>query len=276
MSCKDCFSGDVRSGTPTGSIKTVHGLRTYIAKPPEGQSPMGTIVIIPDAFGLPFVNNQLLADHYASAGEFTVYLPDFMNGGEAPLSMMRNMALLAETSWLWTPYYTIAMLTDLLPHLWRNRMGVCWPRMIDWFSALRAETSMPIGAAGFCWGGLHVIMLAQDRADVKTTSGSPLVDACFAAHPSNVSMPSDFERVIRPLSIAVGDEDTLISVAQAKQAQSILGKLPDGKGELKLYPGARHGFSVRASRSTPDAKETIQAEEAEEQAVFWFKKHFVS
>jgi hypothetical protein len=34
----------------------------------------------PDAFGLPFINNQILADHYASAGQYLVYLPDFLDG----------------------------------------------------------------------------------------------------------------------------------------------------------------------------------------------------
>lgn len=56
------------------------GLKTYIAEPAAGKKAQGIIVIIPDAFGLPFVNNQILADHYASAGEFIVYLPDFMDG----------------------------------------------------------------------------------------------------------------------------------------------------------------------------------------------------
>jgi hypothetical protein len=37
-------------------------------------------MIIPDAFRVDFVNNQILADYYASAAQFLVYLPDFMDG----------------------------------------------------------------------------------------------------------------------------------------------------------------------------------------------------
>lgn len=83
MSCPQCFSGHINPGTPTGRWDTIHGLRTYIAEPPAGKSPKAIIVIIPDAFGVDFVNNQILADHYASAADYLVYLPDFMNGEPA-------------------------------------------------------------------------------------------------------------------------------------------------------------------------------------------------
>ena len=58
----------------------MHGLRIYVAELAAGKQTRGIIVIIPDAFGVDFVNNQILADHYASAGQYLVYLPDFMNG----------------------------------------------------------------------------------------------------------------------------------------------------------------------------------------------------
>ena len=74
------FTGHVNPGTPTGRWATVHGLRTYIAEPAAGKQTLGIIVIIPDAFGVDFVNNQILADHYASATQYLVYLPDFMDG----------------------------------------------------------------------------------------------------------------------------------------------------------------------------------------------------
>ena len=80
MSCPACFSGHVNSGTPTGRIEIVHGRQTYIADPLAGEPAKGIVVIIADAFGLPSVNNQILADHYAAAGKFRVYLPDFTDG----------------------------------------------------------------------------------------------------------------------------------------------------------------------------------------------------
>ena len=52
----------------------------YIAEPEDGKKPAGIIVIISVAFGWEFVNNRILADHYAARGNFKVYLPDFMDG----------------------------------------------------------------------------------------------------------------------------------------------------------------------------------------------------
>ena len=80
MACPQCFSGHVNPGTPIGRIEKVYGLQTYISDPPDGKPAKGVIVIIPDAFGLPFVNNQILADHYAASAQCLVYLPDFMDG----------------------------------------------------------------------------------------------------------------------------------------------------------------------------------------------------
>lgn len=80
MSCPKCFSGHVNTNTPKGREEQVFKRDCYIAEPEAGQEVKGIIVIISDAFGWEFVNNQILADHYAARGDFKVYLPDFMDG----------------------------------------------------------------------------------------------------------------------------------------------------------------------------------------------------
>jgi hypothetical protein len=80
MACPDCFRGSVHEGTPRGKIVKLYGLDTYVSDPASNRPVKGIIVIIPDAFGSPFVNNQLLADHYAEKSDYRVYLPDFMAG----------------------------------------------------------------------------------------------------------------------------------------------------------------------------------------------------
>lgn len=165
---------------------------------------------------------------------------------------------------------------DFVPHLIVNRFGVSWPKVTSFLAALREEqgASLPVGVAGFCWGGLHAIKLAHDNAETRTPSGRPLVDACFTAHPSNVTLPQDITEVKRSLSVAIGDDDAVMSLQSAKQAQKLLQEKPDVPSEFVIYPGAKHGFAVRASRTVPDSQETLQAEEAEEQAIAWFQRQF--
>ena len=80
MACKDCASGTLHEGTPAGREETVHGRLTYITEPSNGAAAKGIVVIVTDAFGWKLVNSRILADKYAERCQFTVYVPDFMDG----------------------------------------------------------------------------------------------------------------------------------------------------------------------------------------------------
>ena len=173
-------------------------------------------------------------------------------------------------------YYIFATISEFIPFLIRNRFGLCWPRVTKFLRMLREDkgATLPVGIAGFCWGGLHAIKLTHDTADAKTADGRPLADAVFTAHPSSVTVPQDIADVKGNLSIAIGDDDGVMGIKQVRAAQEILADKRDVDSEVVIYPGAKHGFSIRASRAQPDSKETKQAEEAEKQAISWFQRHF--
>ena len=79
--CRDCLTGTIQhDANPKGSEQTLHGLPTYVTAPEPGAEPLGTVVIITDAFGWEFPNTRSLADAYARRVPCTVYIPDFMNG----------------------------------------------------------------------------------------------------------------------------------------------------------------------------------------------------
>lgn len=83
LACKDCVTGSVHPGAPTGDEETLHGFPTYITSPPLELFPSGptaTVVIISDAFGWKLPNARLLADRYARRAGWRVLLPDFLNG----------------------------------------------------------------------------------------------------------------------------------------------------------------------------------------------------
>ena len=77
------------------------------------------------------------------------------------------------------------------------------PKILPFFESLRKESKeqgLPLGVAGYCWGGKPAIDLAE----------TSLIDCAFIAHPSNLTIPGDFEKVRVPLSMAIGDTDFVV------------------------------------------------------------------
>lgn len=153
--------------------------------------------------------------------------------------------------------------------MFSNRLSVTLPRVINFLTEIRKTEAakLPVGVAGFCWGGPHLVQLAS-----KAPNGNKaLVDVCFTAHPSALSFPKDIEGIRKPFSVAVGDKDPLMTPKQAHETEAILRKNRVDQ-EVVIYEGAGHGFSVRIDRTNP--KQVQQAVQAEVQAVNWFTKHF--
>jgi dienelactone hydrolase len=159
---------------------------------------------------------------------------------------------------------------SFVPFLIRNRFGVAMPKVLSFFEAVRLNegSSLPIGVAGFCWGAKHAVVLAQGKL---ASSGKALVDACFVAHPSGVEIPADLETVIKPLSLAAGDQDFVTSLKEIERWRSVTDALTVDT-EVQVYSGAGHGFAIRADPKSERIME--QSDKAEHQAVNWFEKHF--
>ncbi|OAA59395.1 Dienelactone hydrolase [Cordyceps fumosorosea ARSEF 2679] len=272
MACADCFRGNIHEGTPKGEVSHVHGLPTYISRPPSGTASRGIVVIIPDAFGWEFGNNRLLADNYARKGGFTVYLPDFMNGHAAPLRMFdHGRAFSTSPSILTKMYHLFWAVLDVIPFFYHCNPWSTFPVVKGFFSQLRKDegATQPVGAAGFCWGGKHVVLLTHGHE----LDGRPLLDAGFTAHPSMLSIPGDLAKIRRPVSFALAAKDDQISPAKAAQLKSIVEALPEpAKGEAFVIERTGHGFAVRADLAEDDV--AAQAARAEDQCIDWFNKHF--
>lgn len=167
---------------------------------------------------------------------------------------------------------TMQMLSSFLPFMFFNRLAVTQPRVYKFFHDLRNHeaASLPIGAAGFCWGGKFVFLLCSGSE--KAANGKDLIDCGFTAHPSNLVNPADADAVTLPLSVAVGDVDFVMPLKEAEQVKGILKAKGEDTHEVVILPGAKHGFAVRAP---PNDEEAVQqGEQATEQAVSWFTKWF--
>ena len=147
--------------------------------------------------------------------------------------------------------------------MYYNRQAVAKPRIFDFFKALRQHegASLPVGTAGFCWGGKYVALVCHDAE--KASNGQSLVDAGFAAHPSMLALPDDIEAVQKPLSIANGSRDMALTGPGMEQVKAIFAEKEQGKFELVVYEGAKHGFAVRGDPS--NEREHKQGLEAEDQ-----------
>ena len=166
-------------------------------------------------------------------------------------------------------------LYNFIPFIIRNRQSVSWPIISTWTHALRANeaATLPVGAAGFCWGGKHVFLLCRDAE--KAANGKSLIDCGFTAHPSNLVIPADAEAIKLPCSVSIGDIDLALPLAQVNQMKEILEQKNRDEGakhEVVIIPGATHGFAVRGN---PYEEKAIEhGRQAEVQAIDWFNKWF--
>jgi len=258
-----CLSGSVHEGTPTGKIETIDNLQTYVAAPKDG-SKAKSIVFLVDIFGWEFKNVRLLADNYAKAG-FYCYIPDIHQGGSLPIEFLDSveprMEIRQQLSLVDKTKATANVGMTLPPWLVKHREAVTKPLIDSFIKTIRADPGTgKVGALGFCWGGRYAILAAHGE-----------VDAAVACHPSLVTIPGDFEPVTKPLSLAVGDEDSLLDKDAVGKIQDLMAKKTDLPHELRIYEGQIHGFAIRSDWSNEKDKEAM--DEAEKQGIEWFSKY---
>ena len=167
------------------------------------------------------------------------------------------------------------MVTHMIPFLYSQRQAVSKPRVLSFFKALRESTTLPIGVAGFCWGGKFAVDLCADTE--RTSSGKTLVTAGYTAHPSSLVMPTDIEKVKLPLCISNGTQDIQLKPTDLETISTIFAEKEKefgaGMFEMNVIEGAKHGFAVRGNPG--DEEEKKKGQLAEDQAVEFFTKWLV-
>jgi dienelactone hydrolase len=200
--------------------------------------------------------------------------------------------VMTPTSWFETivykPIWLLKALRIAIPWKMKTEIPATHPGVLTFFQTLRKSeppfptNNLKIGAAGFCWGGKHAFILAQDKPEtrivrhqsqIESTKDMQLLDCAFTAHPSYINLPDDVESLTLPMSVAVGDDDMALKGPKALEMKKILEAVEGNKNEVIILPGAKHGFAVR---SRPEEKyEMEMAAKAEIQAMEWFKRWLV-
>jgi dienelactone hydrolase len=204
-----------------------------------------------------------LADNYAKEG-FYCYIPDFFQGDSLPIEFLqsvepplktREKLTLADKA---TSAATVG--TTLGPWLLKHSEASVKPLITSFVSAVRSvQGTGKVGAIGFCWGGRYAILASHGE-----------VDAAVACHPALLAIPGDFEGITKPLSLAVGGEDSLLDSKSVGSIQDLFGGLKSDH-ELRIYEGQVHGFAIRSDWSDENDKKAM--DEAEAQGRDWFGKY---
>lgn len=226
------------AGVPAGQLKNVSGIEMYHSYPPGSNTSSKAILFITDIFGVPLLENKLLADSLA-ANDYMVVMPDLFAGDA--ISVEEQEAGLNLTEW-----------RQLHPTPEIDRI------VTTTISYMRDELNVDkIGGVGYCFGGKYVPRFL-------TMDGG--IDIGFIAHPSGLTEP-EISAIRKPLSIAAGTLDASFNATAKGRAESIL-NTGNITFQSNLYARAPHGFAVRVNQSIPQQAYAKQASFV--QAVTWF------
>lgn len=289
MSCPDCFRGSEHTHSePTGTIETIHGLRSYVAGGSDPSRSKSAILYLPDAFGLKLVNNKLLADQYASATGCRVYIPDVLYNGGADPALMPKMETIMTPLESWSLggmlskfFAAISVIPAMLPFMIFGKPEKAYPQILPYARAIKADLPPggKLGVAGFCWGAWSGTKLCVETA---TEGGKErLIDAQFNGHPSYIINTPEMvvDAIMKfkvPYASAVAADDFQFNEAAAEKTEALVRERAGAAGEdghvydFKVYKGCRHGFCVRAADDTANM-EGYRA--ATKQAIDWYNKY---
>ncbi|KAL6412939.1 dienelactone hydrolase [Ilyonectria robusta] len=222
-------------GKPIGKEVVYDGLTLYISQPKWPQQSDTAVLYLTDVFGIPLLQNRLLADSFARAGFLTI-TPDLFDGVPAPHDITFDAA-------------------DFLS---KHNVNVTDPIIEKTIEYIRTKLGVKrVAVTGYCFGGRYAFrFLAEGRG----------VDVGFAAHPS-LLQDDEVLAIKGPASVAAAEVDSLLEPARRLEIEGLLSQAAQ-PFQVNLYSGTTHGFGVRANVSDPEQK--FGKEEAFWQAVRWF------
>jgi dienelactone hydrolase len=190
---------------------------------------------------------------------------DFLQDIEPPLPVRQNLGVVEKAA------KTAKVGATLGPWLVKHREAVAKPLLDGFINTIRFTAGTnKVGVVGFCWGGRYAILAAHNDEPRKG------VDAAYACHPSLVAIPGDFDPVKRPVSFALGQEDSLLGEKEISQIKEIMEEKKKERieSEFVVYEDQVHGFAIRGDWSSEKDREAM--ENAQKQGIAWFEKHLSS
>jgi len=245
--CAGCVTGSLHEGTPQGKIEYIDGVQCYIATP-SGDYPKDKVLLyLTDAFGIPLLNNKLLADGFAREG-FKTVIVDYHNGDSIPVGTMHRPS----------------QGFDLDGWLKNHTADHSLPPLRKVIAVLKGQGVTTFGATGYCMGSYYVFQLAFEG----------YLSAASAAHPSFLAVPEDLEKyaktVTAPLLINGCETDWQYPIEKQKIGDEIFANFAPGY-KREYFVGCDHGFAVRGDVRVPVIKKGKEG--AFTATVAWMNKY---
>jgi len=241
--CADCFKAPLHEGETTGKFEEIGGVKNYVALPSGDYPKDKALVILTDVFGLALKNTLLVADSFAKAG-FPTYIPDILNGDPITPEKMGDIGT------------------------WFGSHGPAQtqPNIDKTVAGLKAQGVKDLAFTGYCFGALYTV-----EAAIKNT-----IKVGVVSHPSLLQVPDHFNKLVAsskvPLLINSCETDQQFPPEKQKIADELLG---DGKYtpgyKRAYYPGATHGFGVKADLSKETEK--FAKEDSFRESCEWLAKY---
>ncbi|KAK3138838.1 hypothetical protein QOZ80_5AG0374040 [Eleusine coracana subsp. coracana] len=218
-------------------IDSFGGLKAYVVGSDDCKA---AVVLVSDVYGFEAPNLRKIADKVSSSGYFVV-VPDFLHGD--PYMPGKTDRSLPVSVWV-ASHDPIKAFEEAKPVI----------------AALKDKGICTVGAAGYCLGAKIVVELAKSRE----------IHAAVLLHPTFVTV-DDIKEVKCPISILGAEIDKYSPPELMEQFKIVLSANYGVSHFVKIFPGVRHGWSVRYRDH--DAAALKSAEEAMTDMMDWFHKN---
>jgi carboxymethylenebutenolidase len=184
---------------------------------PEGSGPFPAVVVIMEAFGL-LPHIEQVAERLAGEG-YVALAPDFYYR-ELPDNKVA--------------YDRLEGAIALMQKVDDAKFALDMAAALDFLASRDDVDAARIGVTGFCMGGRLSFLTACVLPD-RVAAAAPFYGGGIAGHLEQA------DAITCPLLLFFGEKDAFIPLDQVEQIDARLGEL-DKSYEVKVYPGAEHGF----------------------------------
>ena len=254
--------------------------------------PSKLLLFLSSGSGIHSKNNQLQADKYASEG-FLVIMPDQFAGDPAPNTATdpneeseEGQSVVEKVKIGFATTAKSFMLDMWLARQTAEKVLPILHKVIDGAKEEFADAVANGGGVygvGYCFGGKYICVLGSELPDDDVAHGqaqpkdeeagmvtkAPAIKAGALAHGTLITT-EDMEKIKSPISMVCVENDQLFPDEVRTAGQELLDQNKI-EHEMKVYPGAPHGFAVVGEYEDPRIQ-TAQRD-AFEQMVEWLKSH---